>query len=438
VNPTPPRTESGPDTAKTDEIVVAAMGPLGHVYLPDRLRAADLAPYCARLVREAHVPLVIAPGPDGTARAWNARGEYRLPEDIPVVVGKSHPFLDEVGPDLMRLCAHPDSGDVLISGWDPEARPVSFPSENGAHAGPGTEETRGFVILPPSTPAADPDRGYIRPEELRALALETLGRSYSRRFNRHTKARADHVVRVMTYNVHSCIGMDGKLSIDRIARVIAFYDPDIICLQELDVGRARTKGLHQAEEIAAQVRMESHFHPAFEIEGERYGDAILCSFPMHLVKTGALPTYPHRRKDRSREPRGAMWVEVEFRGAKLQIFNTHLGLNIKEREAQARALVSDEWLGAVNGSGPVMMCGDFNAFPRSRVCKSLRCRLRDAQLEGSRRPQRTWPGRLPLGRIDHVFVSEEFEIGSIMVPRTALTRLASDHLPLIVDLKLRR
>ena len=53
-------------------------------------------------------------------------------------------------------------------------------------------------------------------------------------------------VRLMTYNVHRCVGVDRKLDIDRVADVIAACRPDVVALQELDVGRARTRGVDQA------------------------------------------------------------------------------------------------------------------------------------------------------------------------------------------------
>ena len=96
----------------------------------------------------------------------------------------------------------------------------------------------------------------------------------------------------MTYNVHSCIGMDGKLSPERIARVITRYAPEIIALQELDVGTARSGCVDQARLIASYLEMAMQFHAPLHIEEERYGNAILSYFPMRLVKAGLLPGLP--------------------------------------------------------------------------------------------------------------------------------------------------
>ena len=129
--------------------------------------------------------------------------------------------------------------------------------------------------------------------------------------------------RIMTYNVHSCRGVDGKLDVGRIAAVIAQCRPDIVALQELDVGRKRTGTVDQAHDIATRLGMSFHFHAAVKVEEEEYGDAILTTLPERLVRSGPLPTLPRMR---GLESRGALWVAVEVDGVELQVINTHLGL----------------------------------------------------------------------------------------------------------------
>ncbi|MCK5479632.1 MAG: endonuclease/exonuclease/phosphatase family protein, partial [Gammaproteobacteria bacterium] len=86
--------------------------------------------------------------------------------------------------------------------------------------------------------------------------------------------------------------------------------------------------------------------------------------------------------------------------------------------------------------GPVVLCGDFNALPSSPTCRLLRTRLHDAQIElDSHRPRSTFFGRFPTARIDHVFVDPGIEVLDIEVPDTELVRVASDHLPLIAEIR---
>jgi endonuclease/exonuclease/phosphatase family metal-dependent hydrolase len=229
------------------------------------------------------------------------------------------------------------------------------------------------------------------------------------------------VFRVMTYNVHRCIGTDGRLSPHRIAEVIGRCRPDIVALQELDVGRARADRLHQAEAIARQLGMNFVYAPAYRIEGEEYGDAILTSLPMRVVRAETLPGLQSRPR---LEPRGAIWVAIDLGGTKLQVINTHLGLLGRERLAQAETLLGERWIGNQSCVEPVLLVGDFNALPWSAAYRRLRKRLRDAQLCRAAFPRPTFPAKAPMLRIDHVFVSERVEVCRIEVPRTALTRIA--------------
>ena len=236
--------------------------------------------------------------------------------------------------------------------------------------------------------------------------------------------------RILTYNVHRCVGMDGELDLVRTAKVIAQSRPDIVALQELDVGRARTGGVDQAHAIAELLGMQFHFHAAFMVAEEQYGDAILSTFPIRLMRAGPLPT---SRAVRGLEPRGALWVKIQLEGAELDVVNTHLGLVPHEQRAQARALLTEEWLGHADCTDPAILLGDFNATPRHRAYRTLAERLRDVQTGGRRRRLPTFPARLPMLRIDHVFVSRSVAVSGVHVPRNALTRKASDHLPLVVD-----
>ena len=241
----------------------------------------------------------------------------------------------------------------------------------------------------------------------------------------------------MTYNVHRCVGVDGALDIRRIAGVIARERPDIVALQELDVGRARTGGVDQAHAIATELGMHFHFHPAFNIAEELYGDAILSTVPLTVRRAGALPTSPSVR---GLEPRGALWVTVEVDGCALQVFNTHLGLVPHEQRAQADALLTPDWLAHPDCTDPALLVGDFNATAQHSTYRRFASRLEDAQARVRRagRRLRTFPSRMPMLRIDHVFVSRSVRVTGVHVPRHALARIASDHLPLVVDFRIDR
>ena len=230
--------------------------------------------------------------------------------------------------------------------------------------------------------------------------------------------------RLLTYNVHRCIGTDGVLDVGRIADVIAALSPDIVALQEVDVGRARTGGVDQAHALARRLAMSSHFNAALRVEEELYGDAILTAYPYDLIKAGPLPGYARIPQ---LEPRGALWVSVQIGQSRLQVINTHLGLVPREQQIQARALTSQAWLGAPERQDPLMLVGDFNAGRRTVVYRTLTAQLADA------RRSATYPSAFPLLTIDHVFASDGLTITQLATPSDRLSRQASDHLPLVVD-----
>jgi endonuclease/exonuclease/phosphatase family metal-dependent hydrolase len=236
----------------------------------------------------------------------------------------------------------------------------------------------------------------------------------------------------MTYNVHGCQGRDRQWSPHRIADVIASAKPDIVALQELDAGRARSGGVDQAELIAAALGMRVQFHPAFRVMEERYGDAVLTACPSRLVKAGPLPGGRLRRL----EPRGALWAAIEVDGLELQVITTHLGLLPGERHKQIDVLLGPDWLGHRDCRDPIVLLGDFNTGPRSHAYRKLTKHLHDAHKFHRRRGQPTFPARFPALRLDYAFIGPGVDVTRAETLRTPLARIASDHLPLVVDLDL--
>lgn len=241
-------------------------------------------------------------------------------------------------------------------------------------------------------------------------------------------------MRLMTYNVHRCVGVDKKLDVERIAGVIAETDPDIVCLQELDVGRARTGGVDQARAIAERLSMSFRFHAAMTVEAEEYGDAILTRLPERLIKVGALPTV---RGIPGLEPRGALWIKAEIDGTEVNVLTTHLGLVPREQRLQAAALIGKDWMGHPDCAGPTMLAGDFNATSLTRPYQTLTRNHADCQRQLGIRPTlKTFPSGFPAIRIDHVFVSPHIRVTGVQTPFSPLSRMASDHLPLVVDFEI--
>lgn len=425
-----------------NKLVVTAMGPVGHIYLPQKLKQSEQYKFAQKLVTQAKIPLVLMPSKNNRVIAWNSKGRFNLPDDAKHIFGTSHPFLNEVTEDIMRICNHINAGEFVISGWMPGQKPLSFPAEGGSHGGPGINETDGFALIPNDILIENGSRSFIRPLELRNTALKFLGRSAKKEVlanNAFIPAEQDlgkETIRVMTYNVHGCRGMDGRISVERIARVIAQYNPDIVALQELDINRGRSGQVDQPHLIAKSLEMIHQFYPSVLFEGQEYGNAVLSRYPMKCIKTGLLPGVKNNEK---LEVRGAIWTEVTIHNSKIQFINTHLGLNRLEQRNQTDELLGENWLNHPFCKGPVILSGDFNAPSQSYVCRQIRKKLFDAQIKMvNHKPKATWFGYFPLTRIDHVFLGSDFEVMAVEVAQTALSKIASDHLPLIIDVKIKK
>lgn len=240
--------------------------------------------------------------------------------------------------------------------------------------------------------------------------------------------------RAMTYNVHRCRGLDGAWSPERIAEVIACCHPDVVALQEVDVGRARSGRIDQAEVIARTLGMDLQFFPSIRVMEELYGDAVLTKWPARTVKAEALPGL----RLPGLEPRGALWSSIMIGHTTLQVINTHLSFLGRERFLQVNTLLGPEWLSHEKCSGPVILMGDLNATTRSRTYRSLTAKLRDAcnmvQKPGKRHSKATFPTRYPTLRLDYILVGPSVEVLDVETVSTPLACLASDHLPVIAEL----
>lgn len=415
----------GDDDAQ--RIRVADMGPLGHIYLPSATTGREKTAIARRLADDARIPLILFRSGE-TVAAVNEKGFFDLCSDRERVLGRDHPFLDQAAQDLTAACRHPDAGDFVISGWSPERAPMTFAVENGAHGGPGTEETRGFLLLPPAMASEKP---YWRPLDLRQGVQALLARPERPQRAHSTRNRQPvNGFRAMTYNIHSCISMDGRISPERIIRVIRQFDPDLIALQEVDAGKWRTRRQDQAALLAGALSMSYRFHPVVSDGDGDYGLALLSRFPLLETRGGRLPAIP---EDGGREARGVLQAVAETPGGPVQILTTHLSLYPGERRAQMAAIVGPEWLGALDPKMPALVCGDFNAGPRSPAYRLICGHLTDVRDAGGPSGG-TFFSRNPLFRIDHIFISPQLQVRAVRIPRTHEVQLASDHLPIYADL----
>ena len=240
-------------------------------------------------------------------------------------------------------------------------------------------------------------------------------------------------IRIMTYNIHSAVNMDGNVSLQPIVQVIRTMNPDIVALQEVDVAIPSAECRHQAKALGDRLGMEFFFFPLVQYEIRHYGLAFLSRIPFTVVKRDRLPTVLPRL---GLQNRGAVWIRLNHSVRPIHIFNTHLGLFRRERQRQIDALLGKHWLKAVPPDEAVVLCGDLNAGPRSKVYRKLSADLSDVQKKRShgQRPKPTFSSRRPIRRIDHMFISDHLIPSSVQVVQSPAAQIASDHLPLFAEL----
>jgi len=244
-------------------------------------------------------------------------------------------------------------------------------------------------------------------------------------------------IRVMTYNIHSCVDQNRNVNFDKFVGIIEKCNADIIALQEVDAQKPfdQNRNRNQAGMIADKLKMDHIFFPAEHSSLRAFGLAILSRFAIIESHGDLLPQLYPRLKPRKR---AAVRGTFQTPAGPLHFLNAHLSLFKLERRRQLKTLLGRDWLAAVPAGEPAILCGDLNAGPLSKTYRTVSRHLTDVQkeIQGPRgaASQPTFHSKSPLFRIDHIFVSRHFRTVNVEVIKTPVTQTASDHLPLTADL----
>jgi len=231
---------------------------------------------------------------------------------------------------------------------------------------------------------------------------------------------------VVSYNIHSGIGTDGQFDLHRTRQVLQELQADIFALQEVGDFRGRRWQDDQPERLASELGLHMAFGPTVIRSGRRYGNAILTRLRILQSRNYDLSVRRH-------EPRGALRCDLDLgEGRQLHVFCLHLGLSLGERRAQEALLLSADILRDAARSNPLLVCGDFNYWWHGAIPSLVRSAIHDvAHL--LRTSPRTYHSRLPLLRLDRIFVDDGIRPLSVRAHRSAVSVAASDHLPLILE-----
>ncbi len=234
-------------------------------------------------------------------------------------------------------------------------------------------------------------------------------------------------LKVMTYNIHHCnppSRPEGQIDVPAIAKVINDAQPDLVALQEVDVNTERSgKGKNQARELAELTGMHFYFAKAIDHQGGDYGVAVLSKFP--LLDSLHLPLpLPEGVKG---EPRTVAAVKVRIPGGKQIWFaSTHLDLKEETRLFQSEIITRR----LASRKEPVILAGDFNAIPTSRVIALLDKTFSRTCVDDC---APTSPHINPRHTIDYIMFTAPKRISAVKTSVIEET-YASDHRPVVAEL----
>lgn len=234
-------------------------------------------------------------------------------------------------------------------------------------------------------------------------------------------------MRVVTYNVHKCRGMDGRTRPARIAEVLHSMNADIIALQEVVSIDDDMREMHQARFLAEELGMDFAIGENRRLLGGAYGNVVLSRYPLHAACNYDI-TVP------GRERRGCLRTDIDLGdGCTVHVFNVHLGTAYLERRVQGRLLLADELLYSRELNGPRIVLGDFNEWTHGLASQLLHAEFESADVRMHLKIRSTYPALMPVVHLDHIYYDRSLVLEGVGILRNRLALVASDHLPIWAD-----
>ncbi|MFN6962850.1 MAG: endonuclease/exonuclease/phosphatase family protein [Pyrinomonadaceae bacterium] len=234
-------------------------------------------------------------------------------------------------------------------------------------------------------------------------------------------------IRIATYNIHKCVGIDRRYSPERIADVLLEIDADVIALQEVVCHSNSFARDDQAAFLADRLEMNFCLGENRKHRGGDYGNATLSRFPVTGWCNFDITV-------ERREPRGCLWTEIEPRaGERLHFANLHMGTSFFERRKQVHKILAAHVLEQPELRGARIVAGDFNEWTAGVTTRLFRSRFRSVDPALDLGTRRTFPGILPVVHLDHIYFDDRFRLKSAAVHRSRAALVASDHLPIVAE-----
>jgi endonuclease/exonuclease/phosphatase family metal-dependent hydrolase len=241
-------------------------------------------------------------------------------------------------------------------------------------------------------------------------------------------AQPSTTLRVMSYNIHHGEGLDKKIDLERIAKLIIDAKADLVALQEVDRGVARSNLLDIPVELAKLTGLKPYFEKNIPYKGGEYGNAILTRFPIKSAKN------THYKMLRTGEQRGVLQLMLDVHGRDVLFLNTHIDYRPDDAERILNVEEMKQIVAAAGPRTPVILCGDFNSTPDSRTYGNVKAFLADTWERVGKGDGLSFPASTPVKRIDYIWITPETIAPMKM---EVLRSEASDHLPVVAELRLK-
>jgi len=238
-------------------------------------------------------------------------------------------------------------------------------------------------------------------------------------------------LRIASYNIHKCRGLDRRVKPARVLEVIRELDADVIALQEIMHVNSDDSRLAQARYLASELSEYSWcFGENRILKGGPYGNMTLSRLPIKFFRNYDVTW-------KKREKRGCLRADLSFADqANVHFFNVHLGTGFIERRHQAQKLISADILRHGKIRGPKIVAGDFNEWTRGLASRLMGDNFKSVDLKQFLKSRRTYPGILPFLHLDHIYFDHCFDLRHFRLHRSRTALVASDHLPIVADLEL--
>ncbi len=237
-------------------------------------------------------------------------------------------------------------------------------------------------------------------------------------------------LKVVTYNVHRCVGIDKRHRPARIVEVLQEVGADIIALQEVLSLEDRSAEENQARFIAEKLGYHHMLGENRRIDGGAYGNVVLSRFPLETISNHDLSVTGYER-------RGCLHIDVRVTPEDVvHVFNVHLGTAFLERRHQGRRLTSRSIIRNEELVGPKIVLGDFNEWTTGLATRLLGSHLKSVDIRKHLGRRRTYPGYFPFMHLDHIYYDGALELMGLTLHRSRKAVIASDHLPLVANFKL--